>query len=124
MTAKLPTLLLFLFALTPGPLSAQVPVRLTGHSAADDTLQTDIVKTIALYGGAFHCPPPSEITASMLNSSMIPSSLRKPSLSASYEHWDATFCTKHYSFFVTFFPDPNGGSFLSVSYPYPTNAPR
>jgi hypothetical protein len=124
MTQKSLTSLLFLFALMPAPLVAQVPVHLTGHSAADDTLQNDIVKTIALYGDAFHCPAPSEITASMLNSSMIPSSLRKPSLNTSYEHWDATFCAKHYSFFVTFFPDPNGGSFLSVAYPYPTTAPR
>jgi hypothetical protein len=124
MTAKLPMSMLFLFALAPAPLSAQVPVRLTGHSAADDTLQTDIVKTIALYGGAFHCPAPSEITASMLDSSMIPSALRKPSPNASYEHWDATFCAKHYNFFVTFFPDPNGGSFLSVSYPNPATVPR
>jgi len=25
---------------------------------------------------------------------------------------------------VTFYPDPNGGSFLGVQYPYPPNAPR
>ena len=124
MTAKAPLLLLSLLTLTPAPSSAQVAVHLTGHSAADDTLQNDIVKTIALYGAAFDCPAPSEITASMLNSSMIPTSLRKPSLNTSYERWDATFCAKRYSFFVTFYPDPNGGSFLGVQYPYPPNAPR
>jgi hypothetical protein len=124
MTAKLPMPLLLLFALTSAPLSAQVPVHLTGYSAADEALLNDIVKTIALYGDAFHCPAPSEIAASMLNSSMIPQPLRKPSLNTSYEHWDVTFCTKHYDFFVTFFPDPKGGSFLAVEYPYPASAPR
>lgn len=124
MPAKLPVALLALVALAlPEPLPAAVPVRLTGNSAADEVLQKDILQTITYYGTAFNCPAPSEVRANMLNSSMIPSSLRKPSLRASYEEWDAIFCGKTYRFFVTFWPDPQGGSFLGVTHPYPPGAP-
>ena len=124
MFAKLPIALLAFAAFTvPAPLTAGVPVHLTGNSAADDTLQKDILQTITHYGAAFNCPAPSNVRANMLNSSMVPPSLRKPSLRASYEEWDAIFCGKTYRFFVTFWPDPQGGSFLSVTYPYPPGAP-
>ena len=105
------------------PLHAAVPVRLTGHTGADDVLQKDIVQTVANYGAAFGCPAPTEIRTSMLNASMVPDSLRKPSLVTAYEEWDADFCGKTHRFFVSYWPDPEGGSFLSVSYPYPVGAP-
>ena len=119
----LPKLLALAAVFAPAPLSAAVPVQLTGNSAADDTLQKDILQTVTYYGAAFNCPAPSSVRASMLNSSMVPPSLRKPSLKASYEEWDAVFCGKTYRFFVSFWPDPEGGSFLAVSYPYPPGAP-
>jgi hypothetical protein len=86
-------------------------------------LQKDILQTITLYGAVFDCPAPSAVRASELNSSAVPSSLRKEALNTSYEEWDATFCSKTARFFVTFWPDPKGGSFLSVQYPYPAGAP-
>lgn len=119
--------LMLLLTLTAGmaaaPSGAGVPVRPTGHSAANKILQKDILQTITYYGAAFDCPAPTAVKASMLNSSMISSSLRKPSLNTSYEEWDAIFCGKTYRFFVSFWPDPQGGSFLSVQYPYPPGAP-
>jgi hypothetical protein len=107
------------------PISAGVPVELTGETAADGTLQHDILQTITLYGAAFKCPAPSRVRASMLNASMIPSdaAYSAPSLAASYEEWDANFCGKDHRFFVKFWPDAQGGSFMSVSYPYPAGAP-
>ena len=123
MVAKLPMLVALCGIATSAPLAAGVPVHLTGNSAADDTLQKDILQTITYHGAAFNCPAPSEVRATMLNASMIPSSLRQPSLGASYEEWDATFCGKAHRFFVSFWPDPQGGSFLSVTYPYPAGAP-
>lgn len=124
MIAKLSALPLCLAALAVvAPLPAAVPVHLTGNSAADETLRKDIVQTITYFGSALDCPAPSEIRATMLNSSMIPSSLRKPSLNTAYEQWEATFCGKKHKFFVSFWPDPAGGSFLSVQHPYPANAP-
>ena len=109
----------------PGASVAAVPVQLTGNSAANDTLQADIVQNITKFGAAFDCPAPSKIRASMLNAAMISSSAayRAPSLNAAYEEWDATFCGKTHRFFVSFWPDPQGGSFLSVQYPYPPGAP-
>ena len=115
---------LFLIAL-PVPSAAGVPVHLTGNTAADDALQADILQNITNFGDAFDCPAPSKVRASTLNAAMISSSApyRAPSLRASYEEWDATFCGKTYRFFVSFWPDPQGGSFLSVQYPYPAGAP-
>lgn len=54
---------------------------------------------------------------------MVPTKLRKESLRTAYEEWDADFCGKTHRFFVTYWPDPAGGSFLSVGYPYPPGAP-
>ena len=114
-----------LMATAPSPSFAAVPVRLTGNTAADSTLQRDIVQTITYYGAAFDCAAPNEIRASILNSAMIPSDAdyRAPSLRASYEEWDATFCGKTHRFLVSYWPDPQGGSFLKVTYPYPEGAP-
>ena len=106
-----------------GPLSAGVPVRVTGNTGADDLLTKDIVQTIANFGDTFDCPAPSEIRTSQLNASMVPSGLRKPSLRAAYEEWDADFCGKTERFFIIYWPDPAGGSFLTVTYPYPAGAP-
>jgi len=120
---------LSLVALSASAMSAAafaaVPVQLAGHTAANDTLQHDIIQTITQYGGAFDCPAPSRVRASMLNAAMISSDAgyAAPSISASYEEWDATFCGKAHRFFVKFWPDPQGGSFLSVEYPYPPGAP-
>lgn len=126
MNFKLPMMLLTACALiAPARLLAAVPVELTGNTAADDTLRRDIVQTITYYGSAFDCPAPSKVRASTLNAAMISSDApyRAPSLNADYEEWDATFCGKTYRFFVSFWPDPQGGSFLSVQYPYPAGAP-
>lgn len=106
-----------------GPLSAGVPVRVTGNTGADDLLTKDIVQTITYFGDTFDCPAPSEIRTSQLNASMVPSGLRKAALRAVYEEWDADFCGKTERFFITYWPDPAGGSFLSVTYPYPATAP-
>ncbi|WP_309602002.1 hypothetical protein, partial [Sphingomonas sp.] len=106
-----------------GPLSAGVPVRVTGNTGADDLLTKDIVQTITYFGDTFDCPAPSEIRTSQLNASMVPSGLRKAALRAAYEEWDADFCGKTERFFITYWPDPAGGSFLSVTYPYPATAP-
>jgi hypothetical protein len=111
-------------ALAGQSAQASEQVRLTGRSAADDELQTDIVRTITLYGSAFHCPAPSVIAADLLNAASVPVRLRPDSPDASFEEWDATFCGKKQRFFVSFWPDPKGGSFLSVQYPYPADAPR
>lgn len=123
---KLPVVLwgLCLIAV-PVPSAAAVPVLLTGNTAANDTLQVDILQNITLFGDAFDCPAPSKVRISRLNAAMISSSApyRAPSLNASYEEWDATFCGKTQRFFVSFWPDPQGGSFLSVQYPYPAGAP-
>ena len=107
------------------PLAAGVPVELTGNSGADNVLQKDILQTITYYGAAFGCPAPSKVRASALNAAMVPSdaSYAMHSLRAAYEEWDAVFCGKSYRFFVSYAPDPNGGSFLSVQYPYPAGAP-
>lgn len=123
MTAKLLTPVLLFAAVLAAPVSAGVPVELTGHSAADTVLQKDILQTITYYGAAFDCAAPSKVRAIMLNAAKVPAPLRKPSLNASYEEWRATFCGKEYRFFVAFWPDPAGGSFLSVDYPYPAVAP-
>lgn len=111
-------------AAAPVP-SAGVPVLVTGQSTADAVLQRDIVQTINYYGVAFDCPAPSSIRASVLNAAMIPSDAdyRAPSLRASYEQWNAIFCGKNHRFLVRFWPDPKGGSFLVVTYPYPPGAP-
>lgn len=106
-------------------LSSATPIRVKveGRSAADRILQTDILHTITLYGALWDCPAPTSVRVSKLNSSMIPPTLRKPSLEAAYEEWNALFCGKRQRFFVSFWPDPAGGSMLSVQYPYPTGAP-
>lgn len=126
MYSKLKIILFAVSALAvPVSLSARVPVELTGNTAADDALQNDILQNIANFGPAFDCAAPSKVRASILNASMISSDApyRAPSLNASYEEWDAMFCGKTYRFFVSFWPDPQGGSFLSVRYPYPAGAP-
>lgn len=123
---KLRIVLLALSALaTTTSVSAGVPVELTGHTAADDALQNDILQNITNFGLAFDCAAPSKVRASVLNAAMISSNApyHAPSLRASYEEWDAIFCGKTYRFFVSFWPDPQGGSFLSVTYPYPAGAP-
>jgi len=125
-TLRLPFGLLAILALPVSySVAAGVPVELSGNTAADNTLQHDVLQNITYYGAAFQCPAPSKVRASMLNASMIPSDAdyRAPSLRASYEEWDATFCGKTYRFFVKFWPDPQGGSFLTVTYPYPAGAP-
>lgn len=125
MIDSLPIQLVLAFSLATMalPAAAAVPVHITGNTTADDVLIKDIVQTITYYGDAFHCASPSDIRVSMLNSSMIPAALRKPSLNTSYEEWDAIFCGKTHAFFVTHWPDPAGGSFLAVTYPYPVGAP-
>ena len=97
------------------PLAAGVPVELTGNSAADDALQNDILQNITNFGAAFDCAAPSTVRASVLNAAMISlgAPYRAPSLRASYEEWDAIFCGKTYRFFVSFWPDPQGGSLES-----------
>ncbi len=102
-----------------------VAVHLGGRTAADDELQTGILKTIALYGAAFGCAAPSQVKVAPLNASAISpnASFYSPALGSAYEEWDATFCGKTHRFLVTFAPDPKGGSFLSVAYPYPGDAP-
>lgn len=104
---------------------AAVPVRLTGHTGADAVLQKDIVQQITYFGLAFDCPAPTEIRASALNASMIApgSSFAINAPNVAYEKWDAEFCGKTERFFVAFWPDPAGGSFLSVTHPYPAGAP-
>jgi hypothetical protein len=126
MNLRLPHRLLAISAFAiSAAASAGVQVVLAGETGADNTLQHDILQSITYYGAAFQCPAPSRVRTSILNASMIPSdaNYRAPSLKASYEEWDATFCGKSYRFFVSFWPDPQGGSFLSVTYPYPASAP-
>jgi hypothetical protein len=102
-----------------------VPVAMSGRTAASGELRHDILKTIALYGTAFGCPAPSEVRIEPLNSSMVSpnASYHSKLLGTSYEEWDARFCGETYRFLVKFAPDPEGGSFLSVTYPYPSDAP-
>ena len=112
-------------ALGSSASAALAQVHLTGRSAADDQLQHDIVQQVSLLGGT-ECEAPSEIRASVIHPSRIPSTAeyRAPSDNASYEEWDANFCGKLSPVLVTFWPDPNGGSFIVVTYPYPEDAPR
>ena len=126
MAAKLLKVMLAVAAgAVSAPLAAGVPVELTGNTGADDVLQKDILQTITYYGAAFGCPAPSKVRASVLNAAMVPTdaSYAMHSLRAAYEEWDAVFCGKGYRFFVSYAPDPNGGSFLAVQYPYPAGAP-
>ena len=85
MIDSLPIQLVLAFSLATMalPAAAAVPVHITGNTTADDVLIKDIVQTITYYGDAFHCASPSDIRVSMLNSSMIPAALRKPSLNTS-----------------------------------------
>ena len=106
--------------------AAPVQVQVTGTSNADGTLIQDIVRHIALFGPAFKCSAPSSLEPSVIPRSSIPASAdyKADSDLAGYEDWKADFCGKTAEFLVTYWPDPNGGSFLKVTYPYPTGAPH
>src|SRR5690242_2907549 len=107
-------------------IAEPVQVRVTGTSNADGVLIRDILQHIALFGPAFNCPAPSLVQASVIPSSRIPASAdyRGPTDQASYEEWKADFCGKQQDFFITHWPDQNGGSFLKVTFPYPDGAPH
>jgi hypothetical protein len=113
-------------ALASTAVAAPVPVRLTGMSQADEALRKDILQNVTMFGVAFDCPAPSEVQTSIITAARIPSAAnyRAPSDKASYEEWKANFCGRTESFLISFWPDPNGGSFLNVTYPYPEGAPR
>ena len=66
------------------------------------------------------------LAAIVLGGFSVPASAdyRAPSQNAGYEEWKANFCGKTENFFISYWPDPNGGSFLKVTYPYPDGAPR
>jgi hypothetical protein len=113
-------------ALASSAGAAPTQVRVSGTSNADGTLIHDIVQHITLFGAAFHCPAPSSIEPSVISRSSIPASAdyRVESDQAGYEDWKADFCGKTEEFLVTYWPDPNGGSFLKVTHPYPIGAPH
>jgi hypothetical protein len=107
-------------------LAAPVQVRVTGTTNADGVLIHDILQHVTLFGGAFNCPAPSTVQTSVIPAARIPASAeyRSPSDEAFYEEWRADFCGTQRDFFISHWPDPNGGSFLKVSYPYPDGAPH
>jgi len=107
-------------------LGAPVGVRVTGASQADGELLKDILQNVTMFGDAFNCPAPSVVEMSIIPASRIPASAdyRASSEHAAYEEWDANFCGKTEPFFISFWPDPKGGSFINVIYPYPDAAPR
>jgi len=113
-------------ALASSAAAAPVQVRVTGTTNADSVLMKDILQHVALFGAAFNCPAPSAVQTSVIAPSRIATSAeyRAPSDHAFYEEWKADFCGKQQDFFITHWPDPNGGSFLKVSYPYPAGAPH
>ena len=126
MSSKLSIALLNLSALAASaPALSGVPVRLSGRTAADSELQRDILQNIVVFGSAFNCAAPSQVRISVVDPASIPqgADYLAPSRRATYEEWDAEFCGKTHRFFVSFWPDPAGGSFLAVQYPYPAGAP-
>lgn len=125
MASKLPIVLLATFAIgTSMQATAAEPIKFTGTTSAHGELRRDVLQLIVPFGGA-DCPMPSEIRTGMLNASMISpnASFYSPALGTTYERWDAKFCGKVERFLIKFLPDPQGGTFLSVEYPYPADAP-
>jgi hypothetical protein len=113
-------------ALATSGIAAPVPVRITGNTNADGELLKDIMQNVTNFGAAFDCPAPSLIQTSVISPSRIPASAdyRAPSDHAGYEEWKANFCGKTESFLISFWPDPAGGSFIKIAYPYPDGAPH
>ncbi|GAA3904888.1 hypothetical protein GCM10022276_24370 [Sphingomonas limnosediminicola] len=113
-------------ALASSAGTAGVPVRVVGHSNADGELLKDILQNVTYFGAAFDCPAPSVIQTSVISPSRVPRSAdyRVDSDQAGYEDWKANFCGKTEDFLIAFWPDPNGGSFIKVTYPYPDGAPH
>jgi hypothetical protein len=125
MASKLPIVLLATFAFgTSIQATAAGPIRFIGTTTARGELRNDVVQLIVPFGGA-DCPMPSEVRTGILNSSMISpnASYYSPALGTTYERWDARFCGKVERFLIKFLPDPQGGTFLSLEYPYPADAP-
>ena len=113
-------------ALATSSSATPVPIHITGTSNADGELLQDIVQNVTNFGAAFDCPAPSTIRTSIISPSRIPASAeyRVPSPDAGYEEWKADFCGQTEAFLISFWPDPNGGSFIKISYPYPDGAPH
>lgn len=125
MASKLSIVLLATFAFgTSMQSNAAQPIKFTGTTSAQGELRRDVLQLIVPFGGA-DCPMPSEIRTGMLNASMISpnASYYSPALGTTYERWDVKFCRKVERFLIKFLPDPQGGTFLSLVYPYPADAP-
>lgn len=125
MASKLPIVLLATLAFgTSMQAAAAEPIKFIGTTSAHGELRRDVLQLIVPFGGA-DCPMPSEIRTGMLNASMISpnASFYSPALGTTYERWEVKFCGKIERFLVKFLPDPQGGTFLSVGYPYPADAP-
>lgn len=104
--------------------AAAAPIKFIGTTTAHGELRKDVLQLILPFGGS-DCPMPSETQTVILNASMISpnASFYSPGLGTTYEKWDVKFCGKMKSFLVKFLPDPQGGTFLSIGYPYPADAP-
>ncbi len=125
MASKLANLLLATLAAGFSmPVTAAEPIKFLGTTGAHGELRRDALRLIVPFGG-YECPSPSEIRTAILNSSMISrnASYYSPVLGTVYERWEAKFCGKTERFMVKFIPDPKGGTFVVVDYPYPAGAP-
>jgi len=107
-------------------MATPVPVRIVGNTNADGELLQDIMQNVVNFGGAFDCPAPSLIQASVIPPGRIPASAdyRAASSQASYEEWKANYCGRSETLLITYWPDPNGGTFIKLIYPYPEDAPH
>jgi hypothetical protein len=112
--------------LSASATASSVQVRITGTTRANKVLVADVLRHISVFGPKFNCLAPTTIETSAIAPWRIATSAayRAPSEHAFYEEWIADFCGSSQNFLVSYWPDPNGGSFLKVTYPYPAAAPH
>lgn len=125
MASILPAMLLATFAFgTSMETNADEPVRFIGNSTAHGELRRDVLELVIAFGET-DCPMPSEIRTGILNPSRVSpnASYYSPVPNTIYERWDAKFCGKMERFLVKLAPDPKGGTFVGLEYPYPPDAP-
>ena len=104
--------------------AAPVPIQYAGNSGAEGELLQDIVQNLVNYGAIFDCASPTTLKATALDPRLHPSNtgLSSSEENAPLEEWEADYCGEKQRFSVRYWPDPNGGTFISID-PYRDGAP-
>jgi len=104
--------------------STPAAVRVTGNTTANDELLRDTLNNLTNFAPSFGCDRISTVDTHVFPPDTIPryASYRVNGDKVIYERWTANFCGKFVKFMVIYISDPNGGTYISIGYPYPRDA--